>query len=193
MPKQKITAQDILDVSLELIREQGYEKINARSIAQKMDCSVQPIYSCFGNMEGLMQQLFLHVKKYLNRYIDAHADRSNYFESIGKCHIGFAGDEKFLFRFLFQSPYIKASSIEDIYRMYSRVDVAQDISSTLDLSKEDAKKLYTHMMVYTHGIACMIAADAVHFSFEDIHAKIDFAYWSFLQNIKEEKNATHCS
>lgn len=193
MPKQKISAEDILDVSLELIREEGYEKINARSIAQKMNCSVQPIYSCFGNMEGLMQQLFLHVKKYLNRYIDAHADRRNYFESIGKCHIGFASDEKFLFRFLFQSPYIKASSIEDIYRMYSRVDVAQDISSTLGLSKEDAKKLYTHMMVYTHGIACMIAADAVHFSFEDIRAKIDFAYWPFLQNIKEEKNATHCS
>ncbi len=193
MPKQKITAEEILDVSLELIREQGYEKINARSIAQKMDCSVQPIYSCFGNMEGLMQQLFLHAKKYLNRYIDAHADRSNYFESIGKCHIGFASDEKFLFRFLFQSPYIKASSIEDIYRMYSRVDVAQDISSTLGLSKADAEKLYTHMIVYTHGIACMIAADAVHFSFEDIHVKIDFAYWSFLQNIKEGNYATHCS
>ena len=168
------------------------EKINARSIAQKMNCSVQPIYSCFGNMEGLMQQLFLHVKKYLDRYVDAHADRNNYFESIGKCHIGFASDEKFLFRFLFQSPYIKASSIKDIYRMYARIDVAQDISSTLGLSKEDAEKLYTHMMVYTHGIACMIAADAVHFSFEDIHAKIDFAYWSFLQNIKEEKHETHC-
>ncbi len=193
MPKQKITAEEILDVSLELIREQGYEKINARSIAQRINCSVQPIYSCFGNMEGLMQQLFLHVKKYLDRYVDAHADRSNYFESIGKCHIGFASDEKFLFRFLFQSPYIKASSMEDIYRMYSRVDVAQDISSTLGLSKEDAEKLYTHMMVYTHGIACMIAADAVHFSFEDIHAKIDFAYWSFLQNIKEGNHATHCS
>ncbi len=193
MPKQKITAEEILDVSLELIREQGYEKINARNIAQRMNCSVQPIYSCFGNMEGLMQQLFLHVKKYLDRYVDAHADRRNYFESIGRCHIGFASDEKFLFRFLFQSPYIKASSIEDIYRMYSRVDVTQDISSTLDLSKENAEKLYTHMMVYTHGIACMIATDAVYFSFEDIHAKIDFAYRSFLQYIKEKNNETHCS
>lgn len=193
MPKQKITAEEILDTSLELIREQGYENVNARSIAQKMNCSVQPIYSCFGNMEGLMQQLFSHVKKYLDRYVDAHADRGSYFESMGRCHIGFASDEKFLFRFLFQSPYVKASSIEDIYRMYSRVDVAQDISSTLGLSKENAEKLYTHMMVYTHGIACMIAADAVHFSFEDIHAKIGFAYWSFLQYIKEKNNETDCS
>lgn len=193
MPKQKITAEEILDASLELIREQGYEKINARSIAQKMNCSVQPIYSCFGNMEGLMQQLFSHVKKYLDHYVDTHANRSRYFESIGRCHIGFASDEKFLFRFLFQSPYIKASSIKDIYQMYSRVDVAQDISAKLGISEENAEKLYTHMMVYTHGIACMIAADAVHFSFEDIHAKIDFAYWSFLKNIKEENNETHCS
>lgn len=193
MPKQKITAEEILDVSLELIREQGYEKINARSIAQKLDCSVQPIYSYFGNMDGLMQQLMLHVKKYHNRYIDAHADRSNFFESHGKCHIGFASEEKFLFRFLFQSPYIKANSMVDIYRMYSRVDVAQDISSTLGLSKKDAEKLYTHMMVYTHGIACMIAADAVHFSFADIHEKIHFAYESFLQNIKEGNHEADCS
>lgn len=193
MPKQKITAEEILDVSLELVRKEGYENINARSVAQKMNCSVQPIYSYFGNMDGLMQQLFLHVKKYLNQYIDTHADRNSYFESIGKCHIGFARDEKYLFRFLFQSPYIQAGSIEDIYQLYSRVDVALDIAATLDLTPENSKKLYTHMMIYTHGIACMIAADAIQFTPEDVQSKINFAYWSFLQNIKENTHETHCS
>ncbi len=193
MPKQKINATEILDVSLELVREQGYEKINARSIAQKMDCSVQPIYSYFDNMDGLMQQLFDHAQKYMKHYIDIHSDRSNYFESIGKCHIGFATDEKFLFRFLFQSPFLKATSIEEIYLLYARDDVADDISATLGLTEDDAEKLYTSMMIYTHGIACLIAADTVHFSDEDIRTKINFAYWSFLQNIKVGHHETHCS
>lgn len=30
-----------------------------------MNCSVQPIYSCFGSMQGLTQQLFLHGKSIL--------------------------------------------------------------------------------------------------------------------------------
>ena len=119
--------------------------------------------------------------------------KSNYFESIGKCHIGFATDEKFLFRFLFQSPFLKATSIEEIYLLYARDDVAKDISATLGLTEDDTEKLYTGMMIYSHGIACMIAADAVHFSDEDILAKINFAYWSFLRNIKEENHETHCS
>lgn len=132
-------------------------------------------------------------EKYLDRYVDAHADRRKYFASIENCHISFARDEKFLFCFLFQSPYLKASSIEDFYRMYARTDVTQDISATLGLSTSDAEKLYTHMMLYTHGIACMIAADAVYFSREIVSAKIQFAYASFLQRIKEGNHATTCS
>ena len=55
MPKQKITQEMILDAAFTLLRTQGHEAVNARSIATQAGCSVQPIYSCYANMSELMQ------------------------------------------------------------------------------------------------------------------------------------------
>ncbi|MCB7372960.1 hypothetical protein LI003_23995, partial [Bacteroides caccae] len=66
-----------------LLRTQGHEAVNARSIATQAGCSVQPIYSCYANMSELMQDLFLYTQQYLTAYIEKNADKSYYFASIG--------------------------------------------------------------------------------------------------------------
>ena len=97
MPKQKITKKMILDAAFTLLRTQGYESLNARNIASQTGCSVQPIYSCYSNMSELMEELFLYTQQYLTTYIEKNADKNYYFASIGRCHIGFAREEKYFF------------------------------------------------------------------------------------------------
>lgn len=186
MPRQRITKQVILNAAFELTREQGFEQVNARNVAKKAGCSVQPIYSYFSNMQDLMDNLFVCAQEYLNQYIDAHADKQNYFASIGHCHISFAMEEKSLFRFLFLSPYVRANGIEGIYQKYEINDVTQFIQAKFGFNESAAKELYLSMMIYTHGIACMLATDAAHISFDEIHPKVDFAFRSFLSQIKKE-------
>ena len=187
MPKQKIMQEEILKAAFSLVREEGFEKANARSIASRIGCSVQPIYSCFGSMETLMDRLYGRARQYLDWYIEANADKRRYFVSIGKCHVSFAREEKHLFRFLFLSPYQRAESFRDFYEKYARADVTQSIQDSLRLTRPDAEELYLHMMIYTHGIACLIAADAAELSLEEIHPNVRFAYSSFLSQLRREK------
>jgi hypothetical protein len=187
MPKQKITQAIILDAAFSLVREEGFEKVNARSIANRIGCSVQPIYSYFGNMEALMKHLHVYVNNYYIAYVETSANRQGYFASIGKCHISFAKGEKLLFRFLFQSPYLQAESFRDVYKKLEKPDVTQSIQDTLDLTQPDAEELYMNMMIYTHGIACMIATDAAEITFDEVHPKLNFAYLSFLSQLKKGK------
>lgn len=195
MPKQKITKQIILDSAFELLRFSGHEAVNARSVAKSTGCSVQPIYSYYENMSELMQELFAYTQQFLSQYIEKNASQECYFESIGKCHIGFAKDEKYLFRFLYLSEYMNAASFEDIIRQCTRDDVTESIMNTLNLSAEESKKIYLNMMLYTHGIASMIATGAADISNEDIHRLTDAAFRAFLdQSRKEAKiNETHYS
>ena len=50
-PKVKISKEDIVNTALELIK--NGEEINARSLAIRLNCSTQPIFSNFKTMEDL--------------------------------------------------------------------------------------------------------------------------------------------
>ena len=52
-PKAKISKEMILNTVLDITRESGFETVNARSIANKLQCSTRPIFTCYENMEEL--------------------------------------------------------------------------------------------------------------------------------------------
>lgn len=45
MPKQRITKEMVVDAAFEIARKDGIEKATVKTIAEKLGCSVQPIYS----------------------------------------------------------------------------------------------------------------------------------------------------
>ena len=59
-PKAKITKNMILNTVLEITQETGFETVNARSIAGKLQCSTRPIFTCYENMEELKKDFFLY-------------------------------------------------------------------------------------------------------------------------------------
>ena len=55
-PKPKINRQMILDAAFEIVREQGHEMVNARTIAEKLKCSTQPVMYHFKTMEEIRKE-----------------------------------------------------------------------------------------------------------------------------------------
>ena len=54
---KKVSREDIIDAAVEVLREGGFSAVNARSVAQKLGCSTQPIYFSFQNFD-FGQKLF---------------------------------------------------------------------------------------------------------------------------------------
>ena len=52
-PKVKITKAMILNAVLKITQETGFESVNARSIANRLQCSTRPMFTCYENMEEL--------------------------------------------------------------------------------------------------------------------------------------------
>ena len=50
-PKAKISKEMILDTVLDITRQAGFDAVNARSIADKLQCSTRPIFTCYKNMD----------------------------------------------------------------------------------------------------------------------------------------------
>ena len=58
--------------------------------------------------------------------------------------------------------------------------------NSLDLNREESKKIYLNMMLYTHGIASMIATGAADIPYEDVQSLTDAAFRAFLDQSRKE-------
>ena len=65
-PRVKITKQDIIETSVEMVRQSGEGALNARSIASALGCSTQPIFSNFESIEELENEVYIAA---YNRYL----------------------------------------------------------------------------------------------------------------------------
>ena len=78
MPKQRITKEMVVNAAFEIARSSGMEQVMVKNIADKIGCSVQPIYSYCKNMDGLRQDVILQVNRFIQEYVAAHINKHQY-------------------------------------------------------------------------------------------------------------------
>ena len=102
--KKKITKEAIIETVVEILRTDGFERLNAR-IAQRLGCSTQPIYSEFAGMEELKAALKEEAEKCYIENVRHYTERSEYspYMAFGLGFIRFAGEDKALFRYLYMT------------------------------------------------------------------------------------------
>lgn len=184
MPEQRVTEEMILKAAFEVLQKSAEAALSARTIAEKACCSVQPIYSLFGDMETLVEKLYEYARQWVKEYNRSHKDLgSNLFESNGFAHLMLAQTEKNLFHFLYLSPHMKAHSIEDMFMSVAQDGVLECIQELGGLSPDEAYELYLNMIIYTHGLAAMLATGAS-FSQEELSERINSAFQSFVLQIR---------
>ena len=57
-PKIRISKDMIIDAAIAIVRQNGFESINARSVAQILHCSTQPVMYHFETIDGLKRAAF---------------------------------------------------------------------------------------------------------------------------------------
>ena len=189
MKKQVFDREDVLNAALSIMREKGYTAVTARAVAERTGCSVQPVYSMFEDMNGLMEALYGHALKWVTSYNHQHAPAApNAFSSNGRAHLRLAQDEPHLFSFLYMSPYLKASTMGDLLSIAMQLGVTDEIMRRGNLDKATARELYLDMIVYTHGLASMLLAGA-EFTNKELAARMDSAFQAFTSQAGALKKA----
>ncbi len=163
-PKVRITKTDIISKALELIRQNGEDAINARTIATALGCSTQPIFSNFTSMEDLHEKLMqASYELYLN-FIQKEIEDGKYpmYKASGMAYIRFAKEEKELFKLLFMcdrsgKDFIPTTDFDASVEM---------IMNANGISKEKATLIHLEMWICVHGIGTMLATSFLELDFE---------------------------
>ncbi|MDO9493643.1 TetR/AcrR family transcriptional regulator [Acetobacterium sp.] len=190
-PKIKIKEDAILDVALEITRKSGIKGLNAREIAKILDCSIQPIFRTFQNMDNLKTALYQKVEDYYNTYMLAGMNHRIPFLGMGLAYIRFASEEKNLFKLLFMSESIAVDNPMDMISGDDNQEVIELIAGMTGLNQEHSKKLFVDIWLLTHGIASLVATNHCQFSHQEIEAILMDAFKGYLDLFtkKEEEQS----
>lgn len=181
VPKQRITKEIILDVAFNLARVQGYEQVVVKNIADAIGCSVQPIYSYFSNMEALREAVFGAAMKFYNEFIYSRVDKDGILESMARANVAFAKYETNLFKLLFLQKLNGLNSFNDIYEWMGDKQATKQLAEKLSLSEEKVGEIYIMLIVFTHGVATMIATGGANISDDESAAILEKAYKAFVK------------
>ncbi|HEX3037643.1 MAG TPA: TetR/AcrR family transcriptional regulator [Oscillospiraceae bacterium] len=165
-PKVSITKDMILSAAFELVREDGFENLTSRKLAKRLNCSIQPIFHTYKNMDALKEDLLEVSNEYFGNYLQSSISSDNALLSIGLAYIDFAKNESKLFKLLFLSGNIDVKNLADLVSAQEHSFILQNISEVEELN--DKAKLFLSSWIYIHGIACIVVANPVSFSREEI-------------------------
>lgn len=187
MPKQRITRDMIVDAAFELARREGMESVQVKAIAERLHCSVQPIYSYCENMEGLRQAVMDRADAFLRERIAGQIAPEDPFRSTGMAYLRAAQEEPKLYELFLLRRREAVDSLDTLYRTQTAPGMAQAIAQKLAISLEQAKTLHLNMLIYTVGMGAILATTSV--PAEEAMRQLEQAYDAFFVSKREEKNA----
>lgn len=160
MPKKKSFAKEaIVNASFKIVREQGWAKLSARTLARELNSSTMPIYSCIRSMEEIEREVRVKAFELLRNYHeDSYAD--NPIQNLAVGYILFAKEEVNLFRFLFierPQPLLKDERI-DLWKQL-QFKTGEDIPREHhfgNIAVEGMDDIMLKSWIFSHGLAVVV-------------------------------------
>lgn len=185
-PKPKFTKEEIVAAGVQITRESGLDAVTSRELGVRLGSSARPIFTVFDNMEELNDQIRIAAKEIYKEYVRKGIREKKAFRGVGAAYIRFAIEEPRLFKILFMRERGNLTnlektlvSIEDNYET-----ILQSVQEPNNLNISEAKWLYQHLWVYTHGIATMCATGLCVFTGTEIEKMLTEVFSSLLMKVK---------
>ena len=174
----------ILDASFEVIRTSGHENLNARTIAEYLQCSTQPVLYNFKTVDEIREAVYQITDEYHTAYIMPKEDDENPMLALGLNYVRFGYEEKNLFRFLFQTNQFGGMDMATLMDNPALSDILQVMAKGLDCDVEEAREMFLTFFVIAHGLASLLANNAMEYDEEQSAKMLQNVFFGMLASRK---------
>lgn len=188
-PKAKITKNMVVDAAFEVVREEGAENINARTVAKKLNCSTQPVMYHFSTIEELKKAVYEKTDNFHTKYLmNITEQQKGVMLVIGLNYIRFAIKEPHLFRFLFQSGFTIENSLLEMIDSEELKPVISAMQEAIGMSVAQTKEVFLIISMFAHGYASIIANNSLEYDEELVASHLERAYRGAVLAVQEKTN-----
>ncbi len=186
-PRAKITRDMVVDAAFAVAREAGAENVSARTVAEKLGCSTQPVMYHFATIEALKRAAHEKADRFHTAYLlNVHGPQEDAMLQIGLNYIRFAVEEPNLFRFLFQSGFAAESSVQEMIDTEELIPVLSVMQAGMGLSMAQTKEVFVTLALFVHGYASLLVNNALSCDEDAITRHLKRVYTGAICAIREE-------
>jgi len=152
-PRIAFSRDELLEAAFQLVREEGMGKFSARNVAERMKCSVAPVYRVYSSMLEFKHDVLVRIHILLQEY--THKPFTDLtFLNIGVGMVVFARDETHLFQALFLDKHNFTDILTDFRAsVLSRMEATPSLNS---LSRSTLENLLNRLWLFTLGLASTV-------------------------------------
>lgn len=174
----------IQTAAFEMTKEYGFEAVTARKLAEKLNCSTQPIFRAYENMDELRGDLYYMSSQYFAEYMLNKKSRTQpIYLTMGMAYIELAVKEKNLFALVASIDDFGSDPLGDAIWGKENPSIIEKLPDADKLTDEEKLKLFTMVSIFTHGIASMIVSNRVKLTERETKEYLTKAYEGFKNSI----------
>ncbi len=166
-PRIFITREMLINGAFDFVRKNGIAKLSTRNLANHMDCSTQPIYRAFANMEELELATIEHAAGFVKEFLIGAPIEGEPLHHIPTMQVRLMKEEPHIYHLMFQTGRLDFAKANELLNLLVQHASFKDHPY---LSKmEPARMLHVirQTWAYTHGLFSIMG-----FQFVDISEKI---------------------
>ena len=187
-PKTRITREMIVEAAFQIARTQGADKITARSVAQRLNCSTQPVLYSFATVEEIKEAVYRRADDYHTRWLmDAQGDDGDGMLGIGMRYVRFAAEERNLFHLLFQPGVFSGAGLSDLVSSEALDPIIQVLGQEADVTEDEAREIFTTLFVFVHGYASLLANNEMKLEKAHLEEALKRVFWGAVRWEKEKR------
>lgn len=164
----KYSKEDILEKSVDFIKEHGYSKLTVRELAKYIGCSTQPIFKNYANFDMYKEDLKIYLRRDYSEFVDKYIDIKDYLYTISYAYAFYAKKEPNIFFTLFMTDFAGSRTVEEVLNTNRNILTIEAMVKQYKISLEEAKKIYREVRFYTHGIATQLCVNSIKLTDKEI-------------------------
>jgi hypothetical protein len=167
-PKVRITKEMVENASFEVIRASGHENLNARTIAEYLKCSTQPVLYSFKTVDEIREAAYKLADDYHTAFIMPKETDKNPMLALGLNYVRFGYEEKNLFRFLFQTDKFGGMEVEALMGDSDLSGIMEVMAKGMDCDIGEAREIFLTFFCVAHGLASLLANNSMEYDAHEI-------------------------
>ena len=183
-PKVRITKEMVTEASVEIIRKNGHECLNARTIAEYLNCSTQPVMYNYKTVDDIREAAYAVADAYHTAYIMPKETDSNPMLTLGLNYVRFGYEEKNLFRFLFQTNKFGGMDVSALMGDPALSGIVDVMAAGLKCSPDEAREVFLTFFCVAHGLASLMANNSMEYQEERAKALLENVFFGMVASQK---------
>lgn len=184
-PKNKFTKKEMIEAAMQVVRDKGIDGLTAKTMADELGTSTQPVFTAFGSMDTLKQEVYASAVRVYDSYTEAGLKEKIPFFGVGMQYIRFAREEPELYRLLF----LTKTQDQEYSAMKSMQHLQELVRPTLvniyHITAGEADLYFRDLWFVVHSLSTLVVTGDCPYSDREIGQILTGVSISICKSIKE--------